>query len=235
MKAEDVMTRGVISVKADTPVLEIAHLLLDKHISGVPVLDAADKLIGIVSEGDLLRRVEMGTEKKRARWMSFFTNEITLADEFVKSHGLKARDVMTTSVFTIDRRAPLSEIVDVMESRGVKRIPVVENGHVVGMVTRGNLMRALIAARPAAASDKPANDAAIRAKLIAELDRHPWGHRHESSIIVKDGVVHLWGAVSSESEANALRVTAEGVAGVARVVDHTVVSVSVALGQALVP
>ena len=223
MKAHDIMTRKVVCVNRETPVPEIAELLLNNHISGVPVVDEKMHVVGIVSEGDLLRRVELGTEKHRGRLASFFTSVSRSAEEFARARGLRAEDVMTEAVFSIPPDMSLMEIVDVLEKRGVKRLPVVTNNRLVGIVTRANLVRALVALPRA--KDKPgaSNDVAIKAQLIDELNKHPWGHRPASDVVVTDGVVHFWGLCGSTSEFKALRVCAEAVPGVKSVVDHMIV------------
>lgn len=223
MKAQDIMTRKVVCVSRDTPVPEIAELLLNNHISGVPVVDDKMHVVGIVSEGDLLRRVEIGTEKHRGRLASFFTSVSRSAEEFARARGLRAEDVMTETVISIPPDMPLPEIVDILEKRGVKRLPVVTKDRLVGIVTRANLVRALVAIP--SAKDKPgaSTDVAIRGQLIEELDKHPWGHRPASDVVVTEGVVHFWGICSSTSEIRALRVCAESVPGVKGVVDHMIV------------
>jgi CBS domain-containing protein len=222
MYAEEVMTRGVITVRPETPLSQIVELLLSHRISGVPVTDEKGEVVGIVSEGDLLRRAELGTEKRRGRWLEFFTSISKLADEYSKSHGLQARDVMTEAVICVDHHASLAEVADIMETRGVKRLPVIDHGRLVGIISRANLLRALASTGLGADGPTQLGDASIREQLIAELNKHPWGGRPESTIVVTDGVVHFWGNVESPSEARALRVTAEAIPGVKDIVDHTV-------------
>jgi CBS domain-containing protein len=217
MLAIDVMTSPVVSVSPDASVSEIARLMLKAHISAVPVVDEKQHLAGIVTEGDLLRRAEVGTERKRRRWIEAFTDGGTLAAEYVKSHGRKARDVMTTDVVTVDESTPLHKIADIFESRDIKRVPVMRESQIVGIVSRANLLQAL-ASLPLPAKKTATDDRWIRRKLMAELQGKPWGVRN---VIVKNGIVHFWGAVNSEEEREAMRVAAENIAGVRGVKDHT--------------
>jgi CBS domain-containing protein len=222
MNAADVMTTAVITVTPDTPVGEIVALLLRHGISGVPVVDAEGGVLGVVSEGDLLRRAELGTEKQRGTWRTFFTGTARLAGEYVRSHGRQARDVMTQDVVCVGPATTLEQIADLMEERHIKRVPVVAERKLVGIVSRKNLLRAL-ASKVADAAAVPASDGEIRKALSAELSRHAWSRRADNSVVVSDGVVHLWGLVASAEESRALELAAEGVAGVKKVENHTVV------------
>ncbi|HKM62627.1 MAG TPA: CBS domain-containing protein, partial [Acidisphaera sp.] len=220
MQARDVMTTSVETVRPDTPVHEVARQMADKRISGMPVVDDSGKLVGMVTEGDLLRRVELGTEQ-RPGWLQIFTSNAKLADEYVHARGRSAGDVMSHDVVSIEPTAPLTEVVEKMERNRVKRLPVLEGGKLVGIVTRGNLVRALGAAGPRTESVE-VDDRRLRDQVLAEFRRLPWGLKAESNVVVTDGVVHLWGAVNTPQEQAALRVAAEGIPGVKRVADHTV-------------
>jgi CBS domain-containing protein len=223
MDAGDVMTREVVTIGPDTPVLQIVQLLLSRGISGVPVTDENGAVIGVVSEGDLLRRVELGTEKRRGGWRAFFTGTATLAEEYVRSHGTIARDIMTRDVVAAARTTPLAEIADLMEEKRIKRLPVLEDGRLVGIVTRSNLLRAFASQHPGAGAEGTADDAAIRAALLAELGRQTWSRRAENTVVVSDGVVHLWGLVATPEELRALELAAGSVAGVQAVRNHMIV------------
>src|SRR5579862_2979892 len=176
MHASDIMTTQVISVSPDTSVQELAKLLSDRGISGVPVIDAGGRLVGVVTEGDLLHRAETGTapntERRRARWLDSLASDRELAREYVKSHGRKVRDIMTTEVVTVAAATELAEIADLLETRRIKRVPVVRDGRVVGIVSRANLVRALAAAADSTAAD--GDDRTMRAKLLAELGSQEW-------------------------------------------------------------
>ena len=223
MDAGDVMTREVVTVRPETPVLEIVRLLLSRGISGVPVLDDAGALVGVVTEGDLLRRIELGTQKRRGAWREFFTGTATLAGDYVRSHGTVARDVMTRDVVSVARTTPRAEIADVMEERRIKRLPVLEGSQLVGIVSRSNLLRAFASQQSDAAIPAPLDDTAIRETLLAQLGRETWSRRAENTVVVTDGVVHLWGLVATPEELRALELAAAAIPGVQGVRNHMIV------------
>jgi CBS domain-containing protein len=221
MQASDIMSTPVVSVAPDTPVREIAALLLEKRISGVPVLDKG-RLVGLVSEGDLLHREEIGTDRpKRAGswWLRLFSSDQTPA-EYVKAHGRLASDVMTRKVETVTPDTPVPEIASLLESRGIKRVPVVSKEQVVGIVSRANLVQALAGARVPIERATPPADQAIRGRLQAELARQAWWNGSASNVIVTDGVVHYYGTIDVDDERDAARVAAENIPGVRSVEDH---------------
>jgi CBS domain-containing protein len=220
MRAADVMTTFVVSVTPETTVGEAARVMVDRRISGLPVIDAGGKLVGIVSEGDLLRRAELQTERKRPRWLELFSANSQLASEYVKTHGRHVRDVMTTEIVTATEGMSLVEIADLLERRGVKRVPVVRDGTVLGIVSRSDILRALASGATAQQAESAADDRGIREAITSELKKQKWADPAESTIVVTDGVVHLWGFYVSEAERKALRVAAETVPGVRKVEDH---------------
>jgi CBS domain-containing protein len=225
MRAQDVMTTNVISVAPSTSVRELAGLLCEHGISGAPVVDAAGQLVGIVSEGDLLHRAETETErrteKRRARWLETLATDRELARDYVKSHARTVGEIMVRPVITVTPETELNEVADILETRRVKRVPVVRDGKVVGIVSRANLVRALAAVGPAAAVD--ADDYAIRRQLLAELQRQEWAKMSAIEVIVRDKVVHFWvGVEQPEEERQALRVAAENIPGVRGVEEHLV-------------
>jgi CBS domain-containing protein len=222
MNASDVMTRDVISVTPDMPVSKLVNLLLTRNISGTPVVTEEGQLVGIVTEGDLVRRAELGTERKRGAWLSFFTGTAALAHDYVRSHGTKVRDVMTESVVAVTPETPVAEVADLMEERRIRRVPVVKDGKVVGIVSRQNLLRAW-ASLPSETASVSASDHEIRERLITELSRQNWSRRPENSIVVTDGVVHLWGLAGSEEEKRAVELAAERTPGAKEVRNHIVV------------
>jgi CBS-domain-containing membrane protein len=193
--------------------------MLQRRVSGLPVVDADGRLIGIVTEGDFLRRVETGTLRRRSRWIELLLGPGRLADEYSRSHGRKVSEVMTPDPQTVTEETTLESIVTLMEKRQVKRLPVVSGERVVGLVSRANLLHALASlsreARPAEQSD-----AAIRAALLAELSKQPWAPVALIDPIVRNGVVELWGTITDERERSALVVAAENVLGVQAVRDH---------------
>lgn len=220
MHARDVMTPNVISVKPSATIRDVAGLFLQHRISGAPVIDEGGKLVGIVSEGDLIRRAELGKEKQHRSWWLGLLSADARAQEYVKSHGHQVSDVMTRDVASVDEQTPLGDVAGLLESRGIKRVPVLRAGKVVGVISRANLVQALASSLPQPAVDEFVSDHEIRERLLAELAGQPWGFAGRG-VIVRDGVVHLWGVFSSQASVDAVRVAAEGIPGVKRVVDHT--------------
>lgn len=224
MNASDIMTYPVITIGADTPVHAIAALLLEHRISGVPVVEHG-RLIGFVSEGDLLHRQEIGTERSArggSWWLRLFGVSGPAAD-YIKSHASRARDIMTRDVVSVAPDTGLAEIATLLEKRRIKRVPVLSEGKLVGIVSRANLVQAIAATRPASSRVTPPLDSAIRGRLLAELGHQSWWAGPNSQVIVMDGVVHYWGVARSDVEREAARVAAENVPGVRGVEDHRLV------------
>ena len=223
MKAQDVMVRDFVTVGPDTEVAEAVSLLVKHDVSALPVVDADDNLIGILSEADLLEREELGAEHQHPWWIETLMPASKLAKEFAKSHGKKVSEVMSADVITASEDTPVSEIAALLERHRIKRVPIVADGKVIGIVSRSNLIQALASSKPAA-EPKSAADHTIRLKLLDRLGQQKWTDFGSRNIIVQDGVVHLWGLVSSESERKALTVLAEGVPGVSNVADEMIPS-----------
>jgi CBS domain-containing protein len=220
MQARDIMSQPVITVGPDEGVAEIAQILLDNRISAVPVV-ANGRLVGIVSEGDLLRRHETGTERRRRAWWLRLLSPIDeMAREYIQAHGLRARDVMTTPVVTITEETPVAEIANLLESERIKRVPVVRDGEVVGVVSRANLLHAVAAQARRPAVEEDGDDSRIAEALRERIRAAPWAKPLVLSPTVVDGHVELWGIVRSETQRHALRVLAERTAGVQGVTDH---------------
>jgi CBS domain-containing protein len=220
LKARDVMTAPVIAVSPTTPITETAALLLEHRISAVPVVDGDGRIVGIVSEGDLLRRGETKTERRRPRWLELLINRDLQAAEFVKEHGACAMDVMTSNVVSVEPDTDLASIARLLEQRRIKRVPVVENGRPVGIVSRANLLRALVAYRQAPSGFEAKSDPEILRQVEERLRAEPWLDVDRINVVVSDGVVHLWGSIESEDRRRALKVAAESVPGVSRVESH---------------
>jgi CBS domain-containing protein len=218
MKAKDVMSRPVISVASGASVLEAVRLMLQNRISGLPVVDAAGGLVGIVTEGDFLRRVETGTQRRRPRWIELLLGPGRLADEYVRSSGRKVDDIMSSEIRSVTEDAPLADVARLMERHGIKRVPVTDGGKVVGIVTRANLMRALISGSKRA--QPLSSDEAIRERLLSDLNDQPWAPVGAIDISVNDGVVTLSGVITDERQRPALCVVAENVPGVKKVEDR---------------
>lgn len=219
MMAKDVMTTEVATVRLDAEVPAIARLLLDRRISAVPVVDECDHVVGIVSEGDLIRRPESGTLRHRSWWLAMFDTSEQSAREYVRSHGMRARDVMTPGVITVSENASLAEIATLLESHHIKRVPVIRDGKLIGIVSRANLLFGLAVRHPTEAGASNADDLAIKA-AIDEAIREAGVRTMFLNVVVSDGVVHFWGATESEQERAALRVAAENTSGVKRLENH---------------
>ena len=218
MKASDVMTRRVITVGRDASILEAARLMLQKKVSGLPVVDDQRKLIGIVTEGDFLRRAETATERKRPPWLEFLIGPGRLADEYVHSHGRKVEEVMTPDPRTVTEDTPLEAVVHVMERNHIKRLPVVNGDQLVGIISRANLLHALASlAREAPATAE--DDATIRHRVLADLEKQPW-NAAGINVVVRNGILELSGVIFDERQRQALKVAAENVSGVKTVHDH---------------
>jgi CBS-domain-containing membrane protein len=218
MQAADVMTPDVICATPDTLLPELVRLMLQHHIGALPIVDDGT-LVGIVSEGDLLRRAELGTERRRSRWLEFFTSLDALATDYTRAHAHKASEIMTHNVVTVSDTMPLSEVAHILETRKIKRVPVLQDGKLVGVVSRRNLLQALatrLSTTPASGDDKTIRDA-----FYAEVRRQPWAAAAASvNVVVSDGVVHLWGIAPDEALRQAIVVAAESIPGVKSVEDH---------------
>ena len=219
MRAMDVMTSEVITVEQNTSVQTVAKLLAERGISAVPVVDRENRVIGMVSEGDLLHRAETGTERRRSWWLDMMASTNKLAGDYVKSHSGKVRDIMTRDLISVTETTPVADIAILLETNRIKRVPVVRDGKLVGIVSRANLVRAL-AMTIRQASGTEADDLSIRDKLLAELKAQRWAEVSPANVTVKDGIVHLWSSYLSEQEKRALVVAAENTPGVRRVEDH---------------
>jgi CBS domain-containing protein len=218
MRAHQIMTRRVVTVSPDTTVVEAAELMLRNRISGLPVVDAEGKLVGIVSEGDFLRRGEIGTGRKRGRWLRFILGPGKAASDFVQEHGRRVSEVMTASPLTIAEETPVETIVDLMEKNDIKRLPVVSAGKLVGIVSRANVLQA-VASLARHVPDPTADDDHIRNRIIAAMEKTDWCPMG-LSVIVRDGIVHLSGVITEERSRQAAIVAAEAVEGVKKVHDH---------------
>jgi CBS domain-containing protein len=218
MHAQEIMTQQVITIGADATVVEAAGTMLRHHISGLPVVDAAGELIGIVSEGDFIRRAEIGTERKRGRWLAFLAGPDRIAAEFVHEHGRTVGEIMTADPITVTEDTPLDRIVQIMESSHVKRVPVVRGKRPVGIVTRSDFLAAVVElARHA--RHLPGDDDRIRSAVLAEIEQAAW-RPCKLKVGVRDGIVSLSGAISSDNSRQAAIIAAENVPGVKKVLDN---------------
>jgi CBS domain-containing protein len=229
MKARDVMAFPVITVKLNSSIEEIAKTFVQGRISGAPVVDDNGKLVGVISEGDLMYRSEIQTERPHPYWYLEYAGKEHLAAEYVKARARKAADVMTRKVITASPDSSLNEIASLLENNSIKRIPIVENGELVGIVSRANLIQALASA-PAHLDITP-SDTALRTNLLRRLVEQPWADASRLNVIAHDGLVELWGVVNSDTEKQAIRVAAESMGGVHAVIDHLIVEPLEAAGK----
>jgi CBS-domain-containing membrane protein len=218
MKARDVMVAPVITASPSASVKSVAETFVRHQISAVPVADDKGNLVGIISEGDLLHRAEAGTESQRPWWLRAFIGPDALANEYVKAHARKVSDVMTRQVVTASPETPLHEVAALLEKHSIKRVPIMENGQLVGIVSRANLVQAVAAAGKGL--NIPLSDTTIRNKLLAHLNAQNWTSTNPLNVMVNSGVVDLWGIARSESERKAIRVAAETTPGVCAVRDN---------------
>lgn len=219
MKAADVMSTAVVCIRPDAPVFDAARLLLSERISALPVVDEKSRLVGIVSEGDLVRRAEISTGKRR----TFFGDHEQLAKDYLKAQGRTVSDVMSRLVVVAEETTELPVIASQMEKFNIKRLPVVREGKVVGIVSRANLLQALISC-PTKPVGTGVSDTDLRREIICKFDHEPWAQAVVRNVIVHEGHVELWGHAESAAQSDACRVAAESVAGVKSVENHLVVA-----------
>ena len=221
MKARNILSTPVISVTPDATVQEVAALLLRHRISAVPVIDERAGLVGIVSEGDLLHRTENGTaDRPRSWWRRMLASEEDLAAEYIKSHARRVRDVMTRPVVTVDADEPLQAVADRLEKNRVKRLPVLRDGKVVGIVSRADLLCGLANVRPEPLDADRGDDTIIGRRVQRALQAQPWARTAWLNISVDHGRVAFRGAYRSKIERDAARIAAERVPGVSQVDDY---------------
>ena len=218
MRAHQIMTRQVITVAAGAAIVEAANTMLQNHISGLPVTDEAGKLVGIVSQGDFIRRAEIGTQRKRGRWLKLLLGPGKAASDFVHERGRKVGEIMTLDPCTVTEDATLEDVVRLMEQNKVKRLPVMRGDRLVGIVTRSNLLQA-VAELAREVPDPTADDDHIRNHIITSIEKTDWGP-FGLGVIVRNGNVHLSGVITNERSRQAAIVAAENVSGVRKVHDH---------------
>ena len=220
MKAADVMVNDVITLRPDDTVQKAAKVLLDHRISGAPVIDAEGRLVGMLSEGDLMRRSEIGTERRQSWWLKLLSLPEIEARDFVKAHAVKVADVMTRQMVTATESHTLGELASLLEKHGIKRVPIVRDKRVIGIVSRANLLQAFARASAEPDRETTGDDQATRERIVEQIRALPWGMPWLLTVTVQDGVAELWGPVHSEEQRQALRVAAECVPGVKAVKEN---------------
>jgi CBS domain-containing protein len=221
MKAQDVMVRNVLTVGPDTSVADAVAMLVKHDISALRGVNPDGGLIGILSEADLLEREELGAEHHYPWWIESLMPASKLAERFAKAHGKRVSEVMSTNVIFASEDTPASEIAALLETHRIKRVPIINDGKIVGIVSRSNLMQALASCKLVEPNSK--TDRSIRLELLDRLKQQQrWTDFGERNIIVQDGVVHLWGLISSDAERKALAALAEGIPGVVSVCDEMI-------------
>lgn len=213
MQAADIMSRDLVTVRPEAPLSEVVELLAGRHLSGVPVVDAEGRLLGVLTESDLMRRVAAAADAPAGFLAGLIRDAGAEAQRFAKTHGRTAQDVMTPSPLSVAPGAPVAEVAKLLEEKGIRRVPVVEGGRLLGLVSRADLLKALLGA-PAADSPSAGNDAAIRLALRRAMREQPWVDRHFMHASVREGHVHFTGFARSPAVAQGLRALAEGIAGV---------------------
>ncbi|MEP9375897.1 CBS domain-containing protein [Aquabacter sp. CN5-332] len=220
MQARNIMTTPVIAAKVSAPIGDVVGLLVTNRISAVPILDEDGKLVGILSEGDLLRRAEAGTERQHSRWLQAFISDAALAAEYIKDHSRNVADIMTRHVITVPPDMPLRDVAAVLERNGIKQVPVVENGHVIGIVSRSNIVQAI--AGVDISLNVPPSDELLREQIMRRLEGQPWAHAWRLNVTVTNGVADVWGISNRDVERRAILVAVETVPGVKAVNDHLI-------------
>jgi len=216
MRVRDSMTRDVITVTPTTPIHEVASLMANHGVSGLPVLDEKGSVIGIVTEADLLVRQKPRT---RTSWWRLFLDGDRMAREFQRAVGTTAGEVMTREVISIGPDLPIEAAAAILHEQKIRRVPVVTDGALVGILSRGDLVKALAGAPPRTAA--PASDARLVEAMRACIAAEPWVPR-TLVVEVVAGVLTLWGLVSTQAEHSALETMARSIPGV-RGVDNQLV------------
>ncbi len=219
MNAQDAMTKDVVTVGPEATVGEIAALLVRHRISAIPVVAEDKHVVGLVSQTDLGHRSETGTEKRRKWWLDLFADADSMARDFVKSHGMRARDVMTRFIVSVGTTTPLAEVAEILDTHRIRQVPVLDGGRLVGMISRADLVRKLAEAT-AAGQGAGVQSGQLQKAIWDQIKAQPWLKAAYINVTVTDGVVELYGAVDSEDQRRALRVLVEGIPGVRRVNDQ---------------
>lgn len=219
MRVKDVMTKNVVGIAPQATIGEAVDLMVRSDVSGMPVIDENGTPVGMLSEGDLLRRPELGTQKPRAHWLECLFHSGKLAEAYAQTHGHKVAEIMTPRVVSIGEETRLEDAVALMEKHHVKRLPVLRDGRIVGIISRSDFVKALASFVRQPYEAAPTSDQQIRTAIEAELKAEPWAPVGLVDVEVSDGIVELRGVITDEMQRNAVRVIAENVDGVKEVRD----------------
>jgi CBS domain-containing protein len=219
MKASEVMTSRVISIEPDATIVQAIKLMLKNHVSGLPVVDRMGKLVGMITEGDFLHRREIGTEIERNAWLVAFFGPDQSAQDYVRGHGVKVAELMTRPPITVDEDTSLDQVVHSMERHRIKRVPVLRKHKVVGIISRANLLRALLSIHRSAPKTSR-NDQEIRERIVADIEKQDWAYGSDIMVLVRDGIVDLCGTLSDSSQRGALKALVSEKSGVRKLYDH---------------
>jgi len=218
MQAKDIMNVNVVTVAPDSDIKEIAKLLAERHVSAVPVVDQERYILGIVSEGDLIRRADRSTFKgPKSWWLALVASPEKQAKEYIRDHGTRAEDVMSREVITVSEDASLHEIAVLIEKHRIKRVPVTRNDKLTGIVSRANLLQGFVAESAASEATGSVDDRSIRERIIEGIREADPSIVNFADVVVKDGVAHLWGGVRTKALVTALEIVARNVPGVRKV------------------
>ena len=217
MRASEIMTKDVATIPPDMPVKEIARFLADRRISGVPVLSPNKGVLGMVSEADLLRRVELDTDPRPTRWADGYAKPNEMAQAFVKAHGAKAHDIMARPVVSVEHDAPLDTVASTLDQHGIKRVPVMQQGKLVGIIARSDLVRAFGRTHAGAEGDAHLSNSIIHKAVTDSMHGKSWLDTSYINLTVNDGVVRVSGYVQSKEHQEAMRILIEEIPGVRRV------------------
>lgn len=213
MKAKDIMKTGVVTISDDGTVDDAVKLMLGNHISALPVLDGDDRLVGVVSEGDLLRRMRDSGAPRRSWWLELVSGHGD-AQDYIKSRSHRVADVMTRDLVTVTEDTPVGEIAKILETRRIKRVPVLRDGKVAGIVSRTDLVRALATSTEGKLPSPTPSDDALRQQVIAAVSEVPGASVNLINVFVENGNVSVSGVADSDLVERAIRVAAETVDGV---------------------
>ena len=219
MYVRDVMTARIIGIDPGATIAEAGALMIQNGLSALLVIDRSGELVGLLSEGDLLERYELGTERKKHSWLEVLFQPGRLTGEYLRSHSCRVEDVMTRELVTVTEVMPIVDAVTLMMENRIKRLPVMRGRRPIGVLSRSDLVRTLVKCAGESRSVSR-TDEEIQSAIVAELRAQSWAPAALVTVNVKNGIVDLWGSITDERQREAIRVLAENVSGVKAVHDH---------------